>query len=84
MSSRPGRACRHLGLVLSIGMERGGKRQDTGPAGGRKGDTDRADRLRQALRDNLKKRKTQARGRKQAEAGASHDSAGFLPDKSDQ
>ena len=65
-------------------MAGGGKRQDTSLPGGRKGDADRAERLRQALRDNLKRRKTQARGRKQAEGGVSHDSAGFLPDKSDQ
>lgn len=64
-------------------MASGEKRQDTGPADGRKGDAARADRLRRALRENLKRRKTQARGR-QREEGASHDSAGFLPDKSDR
>jgi hypothetical protein len=60
------------------------KRRDTGSADGRKRDAARADRLGQALRENLKKRKTQARGRQQAEGDLSHDSAGFVPDKSDQ
>ena len=64
-------------------MASGDKRQETDPADGRKGDAARADRLRRALRENLKRRKTQARGRQHAEGG-SHDSAGFLPDKSDQ
>jgi hypothetical protein len=65
-------------------MEGGGKQQDSGPADRSKGATARADRLRRALRENLKRRKTQARGREQAEGGASHDSAGFVPDKSGQ
>ena len=64
-------------------MASGEKRQDTGPADGRKSDLARAQRLRQALRENLKRRKAQARGRQHAE-GASHDSAGIVPDKSDQ
>jgi hypothetical protein len=55
----------------------------TGGKGGRKGDGTRADRLRAALRENLKRRKLQARGRSQAEkpAGPPHDSAGFVPEK---
>jgi hypothetical protein len=65
-------------------MASGDKPQNTGPAAGQKGDIARADRLRRALRENLKRRKTQARGRQQTERGASHDSAGFVPDKSDQ
>jgi hypothetical protein len=65
-------------------MESSGKRQGTDPADRSKGDAARADRLRRALRENLKRRKTQARGREQVEGGASHDSAGFAPDKSDQ
>jgi hypothetical protein len=43
----------------------------------------RTDRLRAALRENLKRRKSQARGRSQAGAdgtGAPHDSAGFVPE----
>ena len=64
-------------------MASGEKRQDTGPADGRKSDAARAERLRQALRENLKRRKTQARGRQQAEGDASHDSAGIVPDKSE-
>jgi hypothetical protein len=35
--------------------------------------------LRAALRENLKRRKIQAKGRDQA--SAPHDSAGFVPDK---
>ena len=41
----------------------------------------RQDRLKLALRENLKRRKVQARGRTQTGA-APHDSAGFVPDKS--
>ena len=43
-----------------------------------KGDEKRAARLRTALRENLKRRKSQARERSQAEP--SHDSAGILTD----
>ena len=43
--------------------------------GDRKGDATRAERLRMALRENLKRRKSQARGRSQT-----HDSAGFVPE----
>ena len=42
----------------------------------------RRDRLKLALRENLKRRKSQARGRTQHGGSASHDSAGFVPDKS--
>jgi hypothetical protein len=45
----------------------------------------RADRLRSALRENLRRRKAQARARAQlrdAGDGASHDSAGIVPVKS--
>lgn len=44
----------------------------------------RAERQRAALRENLKRRKAQAKGRSQADTGGSgrsHDSAGFVPDK---
>jgi len=44
----------------------------------------RAERLAAALRQNMKRRKAQARARAQvdaAEKGAAHDSAGFVPDK---
>jgi hypothetical protein len=67
-------------------MASGAKGQNGGQTGDRKGDSARAERLRAALRENLKRRKLQVRGR--AEAGqtsdqaASHDSAGFVPDKS--
>jgi hypothetical protein len=53
---------------------------------GRKGDRARTERLRAALRENLKRRKSQARGRSKPaagdanDAGASHDSAGFVPE----
>ena len=75
-------------------MASGAKGQNSGQSGDRKGDTARAERLRAALRENLKRRKLQVKGRAQerstgqAEAGpdsgqaASHDSAGFVPDKS--
>ena len=49
--------------------------------GDRKGDAARAERLRAALRENLKRRKSQARGRSQTDP-ATHDSAGIVPDKS--
>jgi hypothetical protein len=39
----------------------------------------RAERLKAALRENLKRRKAQARGR--AEAAEPHDSAGFAAEK---
>ena len=54
-------------------------------SGDRKGDAARAERLRAALRENLKRRKSQARGRSQSGPGmneaAAHDSAGIVPDK---
>ena len=57
-----------------------------GQPGDRKGDAARAERLRAALRENLKRRKSQARGRSQPgpgmEQAAAHDSAGFLQEKS--
>jgi hypothetical protein len=65
-----------------------GSQGKQGSTGARKGDETRAERLRAALRENLKRRKSQARGRLQGgSAGgpaASHDSAGFVPDKSGQ
>ena len=68
-------------------MASGAKGQNSGQSGDRKGDTARAERLRAALRENLKRRKLQVKGRAQerSEAGqpASHDSAGFVPDKSE-
>lgn len=57
----------------------GQRRQAQNPAR-----TARAERLAAALRQNMKRRKAQARARAQAEtAGAepTHDSAGFVPDK---
>ena len=61
-------------------MGNGETGQKGGPSGGRKGDGARAERLRTALRENLKRRKAQARRRIEA-GGASHDFAGFVPDK---
>ena len=62
-------------------MTSGQKGQKGSQSGDRKGDAARAERLRAALRENLKRRKLQARG--QTEAGSSaHDSAGIVPDKS--
>ena len=67
-------------------MASGAKGQNSGQSGDRKGDTARAERLRAALRENLKRRKLQVKGRAEAGQGsdpaASHDSAGFVPDKS--
>ena len=63
-------------------MTSGAKGQNGGRSGGRKGDTARAERLRAALRENLKRRKLQVKGRAEAGRAASHDSAGFVPDKS--
>src|SRR5436853_135348 len=70
-------------------MASGAKGQNSGQTGDRKGDSARAARLRAALRENLKRRKLQVKGR--AAAGtpdgadstqaASHDSAGLVPGK---
>jgi hypothetical protein len=65
----------------------GGERSNSkGQPGDRKGDAARAERLRAALRENLKRRKSQARGRSQSGPGmehaAAHDSAGFVQEKS--
>ena len=46
-------------------------------AGGKSGDPKRSERLKAALRDNLKRRKAQAKAREQA---AQHDSAGITPE----
>ena len=56
-------------------MTDGGKN----PAGARKGDGARAARLKAALRENLKRRRAQSKGR--AAAGPPHDSAEIVPDK---
>jgi hypothetical protein len=54
-------------------------------SGKSKGDSARAERLRVALRENLKRRKSQARSRSQAGAAmnedATHDSAGIVQHK---
>ena len=63
-------------------MASGAKGQNSGQSGDRKGDTARAERLRAALRENLKRRKLQARGRDEAAGPSAHDSAGIVPDKS--
>jgi hypothetical protein len=53
-----------------------------GKSGGAKpGDPRRAERRKMALRDNLRRRKAQMKGRAQVEAGEkSHDSAGIGPE----
>ena len=71
-------------------MASGAKGQNSVQSGDRKGDTARAERLRAALRENLKRRKLQVKGRSKERSedgqdssqGAPHDSAGFVPDKS--
>ena len=63
-------------------MASGDKANQGGRPGAHKGDRARAERLRAALRENLKRRKSQERGRSQVDGGASHDSAGIVPDKS--
>ena len=50
-------------------------------ASGKSGDRKRAERLKAALRDNLKRRKTQAKARAQGPGqAAEHDSAGINPE----
>ncbi len=71
-------------------MASGAKGQNSGQTGDRKGDSARAERLRMALRENLKRRKLQVKGRaagntqvgQDSGQAPSHDSAGFVPDKS--
>jgi hypothetical protein len=66
-------------------MTSGGKDHKGAPSGARKGDDARAARLKAALRENLKRRKAQARERsldRTDAGGAAHDSAEFVPDKS--
>jgi len=63
-------------------MTSGDKGQASGRSGGQKGDAARAERLKAALRENLKRRKTQARKRSLGGNGPSHDSAEIVPDKS--
>ncbi len=46
-------------------------------SGGKSGEPKRTERLKAALRDNLKRRKAQAKARSQAASGARHDSAGI-------
>src|SRR4051794_20148488 len=76
------------GAPYRYGMASGAKGQNSGQSGDRKGDTARAARLKAALRENLRRRKLQVKGRAagRTEVGpdtgqASHDSAGFVPDK---
>ena len=73
LSARP----RPIGSVMTSGE----KAKSAPQPGAHKGDKARAERLRKALRENLKRRKMQLRGRTEA-CGAAHDSAGFMPDKS--
>jgi hypothetical protein len=60
---------------IDIAMVSGEHGKKDLPPGGRRGD--RAERLAAALRENLKRRKTQERGRLREGAGAPHDSAGI-------
>jgi hypothetical protein len=69
------------GGLIDRPMASGQKGQKGGQSGGGKGDAARAERLRAALRENLKRRKAQARGRTKP-GGPPHDSAGIVPDKS--
>ena len=67
-------------------MASGRQGHDGTPCGDRKGDAARAERLRKALRENLKRRRSQAKQRSLARTptgggGAPHDSAGIVPDK---
>ena len=62
-------------------MTSGGKGQKGSQSGERKGDAARAERLRAALRENLRRRKLQARQRSGRSEGATHDSAGFVAEK---
>ena len=48
--------------------------------GHRSGDPRRAERLKAALRDNLNRRKAQAKARARAAKAAEHDSAGITPE----
>jgi hypothetical protein len=64
-------------MTSGEGIRRGGR------PGAHKGDRARAERLRVALRENLRRRKSQAKGQPPAGGEAApHDSAGFVPDKS--
>ncbi len=47
---------------------------------GKSGDLRRAERLKAALRDNLKRRKAQMKARSQAAKAGEHDSAGIAPE----
>ena len=86
MSSDSAEACGAQTSALSISIMSGGKGQSSGQSGDRKGDIARAERLRKALRENLKRRRSQAKqrslARTPAAGGAPHDSAGIVPDKS--
>jgi hypothetical protein len=69
-------------------MVSGEKGQNTGRSSGRKGGAARAARLRVALRENLKRRRVQAKGRSLGGGDliggdVAHDSAGIVPDKSE-
>jgi hypothetical protein len=65
-------------------MANGEQGRPSAPRGLHKGDAARAERLRLALRENLKRRKLQAKGRAtdETKTGAAHDSAGIVPEKS--
>jgi hypothetical protein len=74
-----GRAGRPIGDGMT-GDDKGTRKP--APGGRRKGDPARDRRLRAALRDNLRRRKAQTRGRA-AVADAPHDSAGIVPEFAD-
>ncbi len=75
-SCRPKPCRKHGGVALSWLMTGKHRKSSQGSSAAA-----RAERLKAALRQNLKRRKAQARGRSREAAGATHDSAGFAADK---
>lgn len=67
--------CRRAAVRLRGGAVSANQRPSGMATMGDKGEADRAERLRAALRENLKRRKAQARGRK-AQEGDTDDAAG--------
>ncbi|MGH6725887.1 MAG: hypothetical protein ACREB8_04995 [Pseudolabrys sp.] len=65
-------ACRPRARLLSLAVMTG--------SSGKSGDPQRAERLKTALRDNLRRRKAQAKARERAAKAAEHDSAGITPE----
>jgi hypothetical protein len=82
MSSRPVPLPPACAAPIGKAMTSGEGGKPDASANARKGCGARAERLRAALRENLKRRKAQARGRAESADATPHDSAGFVPDKS--